>query len=302
MKTASSALRAILASRVFAYADLYTFTLIGGGVLRYTSYDVDVAFNGHTWSAGGTTGPFLDRTDNKAKCHWKVGVEVDQLVFDVLPGQALVNGQPFLSAVLQGAFDGAELELDRAYFQAPPAAGQAVSIPLATGVLILFAGRVAEVDCGRSIATFNVNSHLELLNQNLPRNVFQASCLNTLGDAACTVDVNLFKAPSSALAGSTVSTLIANVSGSPAGCYDQGKVTFTSGALSGLSRTVKQASFGSPGTVTLLNPFPVAPAPGDAFTIFFGCDRTLGPNGCPKFNNNPNFRGFPFVPVPETAV
>ncbi len=303
MKPASAALKALLATRSFAVGDLYTFTLVGGGVLRYTSYDTDIVYNGNTYASGGLGGPFFDRSDNKAKCHWKIGVEVDTLTFDVVPGNATVNGQPFLSALRQGAFDGAELELDRAFF-APPGQGSypPVAVQAATGIVVLFVGRVAEVDAGRSLATFNINSHLELLNQSLPRNLYQPGCINTLGDASCGVALATFATAATAAAGSTASVINATVSNALAGYFDQGKVTFTGGANAGLSRSVKQCVFGAPGTIALLAPFPNAPAPGDAFTLFPGCDKSLGANGCPKFNNVPNFRGFPFVPVPETAA
>lgn len=298
MKAASPALQALLATRNFAMADLYTFTLIGGGVLRYTSYDVDVSFGGNTWTAGGTTGPFLDRTDNKAKCHWKIGVEVDQLIFDLLPGAALVNGQPFLSAVRQGVFDGAELELDRAFFP-PPAAGAAPSIA-GTGTIILFVGRVAEVDCGRGVATFNINSHLELLNQNLPLNLYQAPCLNTLFDASCALSRAAFAVSGTVAAGSTAFVVNATLA-QASGYFDLGSIVFTSGANDGVSRSVKSYSAGSPGMLVLLSPLPNAPAPGDTFQAFPGCDKTQA-TCTNKFSNLVNFRGFPYIPTPATAA
>lgn len=301
MKSVSPALQALLATRHFASAGLYTFTLIGGGVLRYTSYDIDVSAGGNTWSAGGTTGPFFDRTDNKAKCHWKRGIEVDTLVFDVLPGAALVNGQPFLAAVRQRVFAGAELSLGRAYF-APPAPGtMQIAIPGATGILAdLFVGRVAEVDFSRSVATFNVNSHLELLNQNLPLNLYQAPCLNTLFDVSCALNRASFAVAGTAAAGSTTFVVDATLA-QASGYFDLGSIVFTSGANNGVSRTVKSYSVGSPGMLVLLSPLPNAPAPGDTFTAYPGCDKTQA-TCTNKFSNLVNFRGFPYVPVPETAV
>ena len=48
---------------------------------------------------------------------------------------------------------------------------------------------------------------------------------------------------------------------------------------------------------------------GDQLTVWPGCTKGLylqggapDPNGCPKFNNQANFGGFPSVPVPETAA
>ena len=41
---------------------------------------------------------------------------------------------------------------------------------------------------------------------------------------------------------------------------------------------------------------------GDAFTIYPGCDKTLGANGCAKFANTARFKGYPFIPTSDTAV
>src|SRR5579863_7564279 len=136
MKPASSALKSLLATRRFYAADLYSFALAGGGNLRYCAGDRDIVANGLPYPAGGSTGPYFDRKDNKAKCHWKVGVEVDTLVFDVLPGSAKVLGQPFLDAVRTGLFDAADCTLERVFM---PTYGDTRA-----GTVVMFTGRVAE--------------------------------------------------------------------------------------------------------------------------------------------------------------
>lgn len=291
MKSASPALQALLASRQFYAADLYTFTLVGGGVLRYTAGDRDITAGGNLFTSQG---PRVDRSSNKAKCHWKTGVAVDTLVFDVMPQPSdRVNGQAFLAAVVQGAFDGAELTLERAFM--------ASYGDTSAGTVILFAGRVAEIDLGRAVATFTVNSHLELLNLQMPRHLWQPGCVNSLGDACCGVDLSTYAVSGVVAAGSSASSV--NASLAPAtGYFDQGKISFTSGANAGLARSVKSWVQGSPGAVALLAPLPNVPQPGDAFAISPGCDKTLGPNGCAKFANTARFRGFPYVPTPDTAV
>jgi uncharacterized phage protein (TIGR02218 family) len=292
MKTASSQLIALLASRQFFTADLYQFSLIGGGQLNYCSGDQDIIWNSITWSAGGTIGPYFDRKDNKAKCHWKIGVEVDSLVFDVLSGASAVLGQPFLSAVRQGVFDGAELTLYRAFM---PAYGN-----IAAGTVIMFAGRVTEIDASRALATFTINSHLELLNQHLPRNLYQPGCLNTLYDSACTVNKTSFTVSGTAMSGSTTSIINASLS-QATGYFDLGVITFTSGVNSGIACTVKSHVSGSPATVAVIAPFPFTPANGDIFQIVPGCDKQQ--STCQsKFSNLINFRGFPYVPENSTAV
>jgi uncharacterized phage protein (TIGR02218 family) len=289
MKTASPELLALLATRQFYSADLYLFTLIGGGTLHYCGGDQDIVYNGITWSAGKGTGPYFDRQDNKAKCHWKVGVEVDTLVFDVLPGSSTVLGEAFLPAVKQGVFDGAELTLYRAFM---PTYGN-----VAAGVVLMFAGRVAEVDAGRSLATFSVTSHLELLNQNMPRNLYQSGCVNTLFDASCGLSQPAFSVSGVVAAGSTAS-LVNTALPQASGYYALGALAFTTGANAGVSRTVKAWS-GS--QLTFFSPFPVAPATGDSFTITAGCDKTQA-TCSGKFNNLARFRGFPYVPENSTAV
>ena len=295
MKSASPALIALLATRQFYSADLYMFQLFDGTTLYYTGGDRDIVWNGITWSsgsAGAASGPFFDRKDNKAKCHWKVGVEVDTLVFDCLPGGATIGGEPFLSFIRQGGFDGAVMTLYRAFM---PTYGNT-----AAGTVTMFVGRVAEVDASRSLATFSVNSHLELLNVMMPRNLYQSGCVNSLFDASCALSASAFAVGGTALSGSTSNILSATLP-QATGYFSLGTVTFTSGANAGFSRTVQSYNKGSPGTVALISPFPSAPAAGDTFTIYPGCDKQQ--STCSgKFANILNFRGFPYIPNPQTSV
>jgi len=300
MKPASVLFQTILGQSEWLAPDLYTFTLADGTVLRYTNLDVDVLCLGNTFSSGGLTGPFFDRQDNKAKCHWKIGVDVDTLIFDVIPGSSTIEGKPFLQAARLGIFDGAELQLERAAI-APPTGAFQPPLPAPAGTVILFVGRVGEIDFGRSLATFNVNSHLELLNLNLPRNLYQSACVNSLYDAACGVNRAAYQVNGAAAAGSSTSAVTATLA-SPTGWFDQGSLIFTSGQNQGFARTVKSYVAGSPGTLSLIEPLPFAPAPGDTFQAFPGCDKTNGAGGCAKFNNTARFKGFPFVPIPETAA
>jgi uncharacterized phage protein (TIGR02218 family) len=205
----------------------------------------------------------------------------------------MVGGLPFLAACVQGAFDGAELQLERAFM--------ATYGDTSVGTVIMFVGRVAEIDLGRAVATFTINSHLELLNLQLPRNLWQPGCVNSLGDPSCGVSLASFAVSGSAAAGSSASAITATL-GQPTSYFDQGKLIFTSGANTSLTRSVKSWVAGSPGTIALLAPFPNTPATGDSFTIYPGCDKTLGTNGCAKFANTARFKGFPYVPTSETAV
>lgn len=299
MKPTNATLNALLATRQFYTADLYAITLNDGTVLRYASGQSNISFGGNTYLAGGQTGPYFDRKDNKAKVTWRTGSGQDQLVIDVVPGSSSVKNQPFLSACRLGFFDGADFQLSRAFMST-------YGIVQTGCAVLMFRGRVAEVDADRSLATFTVNDYRELFSQQLPRNLFQAACVNTLGDTSCTVNLSStqFSESGTVGAGSDTFTLHSNSLVQPSDFYDNGKIKFTSGQLAGLSFGVSlfSNSTSAPCTITPIQPFPLMPALGDAFTIFAGCDRSTGAGGCTKFANIANFRGFPYVPAPELAL
>ena len=276
MKPSSPALRALITTRQFFVVDIFSFAFVGGGVARYCAGDQDVTYNGVLYPAGGQTGPFFDRKDNKSKLRQVIGTAVDSI-----------------------SFDDAEVTIERLF------------MPLSSygdtsrGAVRMFVGRVAEVDAGRSVATFVVNDHRETLNIAMPRNLVQPGCVNNLGDTACGVNLASFTTTGT-IASATAGVITANITNALVGYFDQGVIAMTSGALNGLSRSVKMATFGAPGTITLLGPFFTAPAPGDTFTISAGCNKSdTDANGCPKFyptTVDAHFRGEPYVPQPVVAV
>ncbi|BAE49279.1 DUF2163 domain-containing protein [Paramagnetospirillum magneticum] len=288
-------LKALLATRRFFRADLYVIFLPDGTTLRYSGADCDIFAEGGVWPCGGAVGPYFGRTGNRPKIHQKLGTDVDNMVVDVLPGRATILGVPFLTAVQQGLFDGAWLEYRKAYM---PTVADARYWPLrTTGTVRRFLGRIAEADAGGSVATFTVNSPMELLQKPLPRNLYQPGCQNVLGDLACGKDLAALTVAGIVLPGSTAMMLQADLAGAD-GWFDLGTVTMATGEMLGQSRTVRRWE---DGTLSLVTPFPSIPATGDAIAVIPGCDGSLGPAGCPKFANLANYRGHPFVPPPSTA-
>ena len=83
---------------------------------------------------------------------------------------------------------------------------------------------------------------------------------------------------------------------SASSAYAQGSITFTSGVNAGKTATIKWAGSGA---LQLAYPLLNAPAPGDSFIVYKGCDHTMGTCQA-KFNNLGNFRGFPFIPPPTS--
>ena len=285
--TTAPVLAAIAAARAapdaaLVFAECFTFTLASGTVLAWTNVDLPVTYNGVTFSA---TGPLVQGLKYKAS----VGLEVDkqQIVVAARPTD-LISGAPALNAIRAGAFDGATVQRDRVFLTA--IGGSVI------GGVTLFHGRVSTVDAvGRTAAQITVASDLVILDYDMPRNLYSATCVHTLYDSGCGVIRGTYSANGTVGAGSTATLINTGVA---AAGHAQGSLVFTSGVNANVRATVKSAAPGV--SLLLIYPLPSTPATGDAFTVAFGCDHTRGTCQS-KFNNLANFRGFPFVPPPQIA-
>ena len=234
--------------------------------------------------AFSSSGPAITR----GRTRIVLGVEVDTLDVTLYPrSDSMLNGLTIAAACAQGAMDGATMKLERAFL--------ATDLSV-IGSTILFFGRFADLSVSRTEIGVRVNSFLEALNTQLPRNVYGGGCVHTLYDARCTVARSAFAVAGSVQAGATaqrISCALANVSG----WFNAGYILMTSGQLTGTRRTIKSYL---PGAITLLSALPTAPATGDTFNVYPGCNR--GTDCAAKFGNLPNFRATPYIPVPETAI
>ena len=283
MKTANTALTNLLAANdTFLMADLFTFTLITGDVYRWTTADIDINYSGNIYKSGsslikcGTTKNIL-------------GIEVDTLSVTLFPSATdTISNIKLSTAILSfGFLDNAKLELRKCFLTD-------WSTPI--GDLILFMGTVSDIVGTGTQIDISVKSKLEVLNAQVPRNLYQASCMNLVYDTICQANKSSVTVTGSATSG-TVSTVSSSVYLSD-GYFDLGVLTFTSGLNSGIKRTVKKFA-GSVFTFSL--PLPFAPSSGDTFSVFPGCDNTMATCSS-KFGNLIHFRGMPFIPVPETSI
>jgi uncharacterized phage protein (TIGR02218 family) len=288
VKPASAALIALLNSgEQFIMADLYTFTLIGGArILRYSAAPTPIVANGFLFAVG----PKFERSKTKVV----IGTQVDELDIKIYPEPTdLVGSTPFLEAAWQGQFDGALLQLERVFMGA---AGGGYG-DTSAGTVILFSGRISDIDCSRTGIEMKGRSHLELLNIQMPRRLWQSSCTHVFGDAMCLFNRSSLAATFPAASGSTTTV----IQGTPTTTtpYAQGTIIAVTGGNAGYSRTISNFVSGAAVTVKLAFLSPVAV--GDQFQLLPGCDRTLAT--CTNvFNNAVHFGGFPYIPTPETAV
>ncbi|OQS41122.1 DUF2163 domain-containing protein [Chromobacterium haemolyticum] len=284
MRNASPALQALLNSgRAFFMADLYTFTLVGGAIVRYTSADVDLAVNGQSFSSKG---PLFKR----GRTRLTLGLEVDTLDLTLYADSThTINGVPWLHAARVGALDAAAVRLERVF--------ATDWTDTSAGSILLFEGRIADVKPSRTELRLTVKSELELLDTQMPRNLYQPGCLHTLHQGGCGISKEAFAINSTVNGGSTVNRINCSLT-QAAGYFSLGTIRFNSGPNAGVIRSVKDYS---PGVVTLSAPLVMQCNPGDSFTIYPGCDKTKATCQA-KFNNVINFRGHPYVPAPETVL
>jgi uncharacterized phage protein (TIGR02218 family) len=267
----------------FRMADLYTITLKSGTVLRYTTWDSNLVVLGNTFLTGP---PNIERTHIEEK----LGMDVSTIEITIKAGLSdLVNGTPILQAIGLGLWDGAAFRIDRLFMD---------SSGNQTGTVIRFSGVVGPVDeLTRSYVKFTVNAGTQYLTMQLPPIIMQPNCTHTLFDAGCSLVKASFAENNAVQGGSTVNKII-SLSAKTDGYYDNGQIVFTSGPNNGLTKAVKQY-FGQ--QFFFNSPLPFLPSAGDAFTAYPGDDKTQA-TCTNKFSNLANFGGFPYVPVPETAI
>src|SRR4051812_22818249 len=271
MRPCSAALAGYLAANdTVIVADLYTFALADGAILRYSGWTAPLRIPGTAFPASSLNYNALTYTDfalgprfGRSKVTTKIGVVPTELDITVMPGtDDLVGTLSFAEAVRVGEFDGATVELDR--FLMP---GSAASGPVDTslGAIVWFHGRVAEADVGRSKIALKVKSLMNLLAiQQMPRRLYQSACTHVFGDAMCGFDRTNRAATIAALAGSTQAAIVTSLAPSPATLYYQGTITALSASNAGQTRTVVTLSAG---TVTLLKPFLFQVTAGDNFRL-----------------------------------
>jgi uncharacterized phage protein (TIGR02218 family) len=301
MKTVGAGVTTILSSRQFFLVDLFTFTLVDGTVLYYCAGGADIVYSGNTYKCGvSTNGPFFKREGEGSNIKWGIGLDVDTMNFTILPGSGTVTlatgngaGIPFAQAITEGIFDYADCLVQRAVVSTWG--------NVSAGLITIFDGLVGQLQSGRDNAIrITLDSYKDILSINMPRNIYQPGCMNTLYDSACRVNKATFTLTGALVSGSTTSSLNTNSLAPATGYFNLGGIEFTSGVNEGIIAQIQTHTHGSPSTITIIPPLPNVPGATDSFSIWPGCDKRAFT--CQnKFSNLVNFRGLPFVPVPEQA-
>jgi hypothetical protein len=306
-------------------ADLWTFTLQSlapaeaGGRTQYRFSGGATAITDQATGRVFALGPAFDRSTTRIV----IGVQSDDLDVQIYPAPTdLLGGTPWAAAAWQGQLDGATVTLERAFMGAASGGWGDTS----AGTVVLFVGRVSDLDVSRTRIGLKLRSPLELLNVQMPRRLWQPSCTHNFGDAMCGYDrvagknaegtaTGIGALTFACAAGSTTTQL----NGVPATTapFALGTVIGLDGANAGQRRTIAAYLSGVDLAVKLA--FLSTPNVGDSFQILPGCDRTLatcgtifrntrvlaggaGPGAGYDPTNAERFGGFPFIPPPENAI
>ncbi|WP_151808938.1 DUF2163 domain-containing protein [Acinetobacter soli] len=285
MRAASEKLIALLDANQFVMADLYTITTIQNDIYRYTNYDFDLIVAGELYYSDG---PIISRDGITLS----LGVEVDNLSVTIdVTDEETFESLRIVQAFHNGQMDGARFKLERIFMDA--------STPTDTsaGTIKLFEGRIIEPEFDRNTIQASVASDLDELNVQMPRNLYQPSCSNTLFDHACGLNRENYALETTIAAGSTASRILCDIH-QPQGWFTQGVIELLEGGNKGLKRTIRLHEFD---VLLLTLPLLEDPEIGQRIKVYPGCDKRL--ETCQnRFNNFSRFRGAPFIPIPETSV
>jgi uncharacterized phage protein (TIGR02218 family) len=295
-------------------ADLLTIAFLGGLTLRYTNSSSSVTrpasdvpgspLNGsggpYTWSVG----PPFDRVKIPPR---KIGLDGEETEIRLYPSQGdLIGSFTWQEYAFAGQFDGATVEVDRYHWTA-----DGTATPL--GAFITIYGAVTDLAIGRSTIAITAKTLPYLLDQPMPKRLYQAGCAWPFGGTRCGYDrvngKNALGASTgigahniTAGGGSNQAAIVTGFTPSPPTAYDQGTITGTSGANNGIARTVTQISGGA---VRTNRNFPYPVTTGDGFQLLPGCDHTLS-TCINTFNNGAanggRYGGMPYIPPPELAL
>lgn len=287
MKQASERLkRLLIESQTFYIADLYKITLTDGTVLRYTSADIALTVGDDCYT------PLAIERDGTTQTN-DISVDEMHLTIMVKPSARLDRETTIMQAIAAGRFADAELELHR-LFSPEPFTMFSGRID-ADYALLWWLGRLNIERAGGITIEATVASMTELLNVKFPTHLYYPPCIYTLGDTSCGVDLDAFRQQGTATGG-TRSAIQSGLS-LDNGYLAQGSITFTSGRNTGVTRTIRS---NESSTITVVLPFYYPPAAGDTFYVLPACDKSM--HCCKaRFSNLARFRGYPFIPVPETA-
>lgn len=276
--------------------NLLTLTLQSGTVLRLTDHDVDLPVA----ALGGTFSHQL--LFKRSGATHKRGVEVDTITIDVMPSPAdLIGAVPWLTAAQAGVLDYAQVRLDIGVITLANGGAFDQWSPLGlVGTFPWFVGDVGQVsDISAQHCVLSCKSFTARLDLQMPRNLIQPGCQKTVFTPSCGLVESAWRTTgvTSSIYNQGADFTMTGIT-QPDGYFDGGRLTVLSGDNANVVRRIK-AQVGS--HLYLFGPLIYPLVGGESVAISPGCAKTQAVCSA-KFSNIVNFRGFPYVPTPETVL
>lgn len=282
----------ILRARRHSQADLFIFTLKDGTLDYFTSLDFNLNYGGNIYKGNSL---LIEGLGSKLSVGWTVDEQDVKIIFR--PEDTL-GGSNFIEGVINGLLDGAFISRKTGFWKWQGGVSIYDYTYNPVDVITRFTGYVGKIDkIGQTFVELKVRSMLGLLDIDMPRNTYQPGCQWSLFDVGCTLNRDDFAyngtVNTASSTGVTISSTFPTSTGADGLPYYQfGRIKFTSGARNNLSVNIRTNNTNS---VTYMYPPIVDVVPGDTFTLWPGCSKTL--ETCDlKFSNKPQHRGFTKVP------
>jgi len=279
MKSAGTTLQSILyGQNVWTRYNLYAFWL-GTGLLCLTDAAQDISTTSQT--AGAQT--FVHSGQNIRRTRSKVSSDGSVDDAEVIIDMGTLNGLGLPMNAILGAFDGVRCSVEKVFLTGSYTDASA-------GTVLDVDGIAYPADISSTSLRLTVKSYTDRLTEQLPKRLVQAGCPYAVYGPGCSLASASFTDHLTVAAGGTAT--VVNSTTMPVQANSIGWVVFKTGQNAGVSRPIRSVSGAG---VVLTLPLPFAPAPGDTFDAFKGCDKTR-PTCGGTFNNLVNFGGFPDAP------
>lgn len=157
--------------------------------------------------------------------------------------------------------------------------------------IIYFKGKITSIDTTGEESTFKIpNTFGTILAGNVPNVYIQPPCNNVLFDELCKVDFELNSIETAIATVNSTTITVDSIGSFPNDWMKGGEIAFK-------FRNERRTIISQTGTsLVIAYPFSRAGV-GERVILSAGCDHSFsGTNGCPKFSNQVNYGGFPFVP------
>lgn len=264
MRNASTALKNAAASTVTTLGWLCRITTIDGSNIYLNNFGKDVTVGGHVYlgDPGFEIGS-IRVTDGRDPPSVEINLPIDDttpVLFDEAVRRKFDQARIRLYVIDHTSLENVEIG-----FQ-------------------WYVGAVTALDSRK--ATLDVRA-AERAQRELMLKVYKPGCQWDLGDSGCAVDVAATWQDSVTVATYT-DAFTFTISGARGAATDDffanGAIKFTSGENEGFSYAIRRW-VDATNTVKLWEPLRAPVAPGDTALIHAGCDKSIGANGCGRFDN-----------------